>query len=98
MKSLRRHDLIPSSCDDDKVFNRQDEKKMKICNNVKMLETDLDRKYFTRHGQHLNLSGKELISMKLSMVIKEIFLLIKNYPLFVCNGKILSLKDSKVVH
>jgi hypothetical protein len=34
---------------------------MKICDNVKMLETDLDRKYFTKHDQHLNLSGKELI-------------------------------------
>jgi len=38
-----------------------------------MLETDLDRKYCTKYGQHLNLSGKELISKKLSMVIKEFF-------------------------
>jgi len=44
---------------------------MKIYTNVKMLETDLDRKYFTKHGQHLNLSGKELIPMKLITVTKE---------------------------
>jgi hypothetical protein len=80
------------------VLNKQDEKKMKIYDNVKMLGTDLDTKYFTRHGQHFNSSGKELISMKLAMVIKEFFLLMNNYPLFACNGKILSLKDSKGVH
>ena len=38
-----------------------------------MLETDLNRKYFTKYGQHLNLSGKELISVKLTMVTKEFF-------------------------
>ena len=46
---------------------------MKIYSNVKMLEIDTDRKYFTKHGQHLNLSGKELISMKLTILIKEFF-------------------------
>ena len=51
----------------------QVENKMKISTNVKMLETDLDRNYFTQHGQHLNLSGKELISMQLTSVIKEFF-------------------------
>jgi len=46
---------------------------MKIYNNVKMLEIDLNRKYFTKYGQLLNLSGKELISVKLTMVTKEFF-------------------------
>ena len=54
-------------------FKRQVEKKMKIYNNVKTLETDLDKKYFIKHGQHLKLPGKELISMQLTMVIKEFF-------------------------
>ena len=60
MKLPHRHDLIPSSCVNNEVlkFNRQVEKKMKIYNHVKMLETDLDIKYFTKCGQHLNLSGK----------------------------------------
>jgi hypothetical protein len=63
MKLPHRHGLIPSSCVNNEAlkFNRQVEKKMKICNNVKMLETDLDIKYFTKHDQHLNLPGKELI-------------------------------------
>jgi len=38
-----------------------------------MLETDLDRKYFSKYGQHLNLSGKVLISVKLTTVIQEFF-------------------------
>jgi len=60
MKLPQRNDLIPSSCVNNEVikFNRQVEKKMKIYNSVKMLETDLDRKYCTKYGQHLNLSGK----------------------------------------
>ena len=75
MKLPHRYYLIPSSCVKNEVlkFNRQVEKKMKIYNNVKMLETDLYRKYFTKCGQHLNWSGKELISMKLTTVIKEFF-------------------------
>jgi len=44
---------------------------MKIYSDIKMLEMDTDRKYFTKHGQHLNLSGKEQISMKLTTLIKE---------------------------
>jgi len=68
---------------------------MKIYNNVKMLETDLNRKYCTKYGHHLNLSGKELISVTLTMVTKE-FLIRSNCPLFAYNGKILSLKDSNL--
>jgi len=33
----------------------------------------LTEKYFTKHGQHMNLSSKELISIKLTTVIKEFF-------------------------
>ena len=75
MKLPHRHDLIPSSCVNNEVlkFNRQVEKKMKIYNNVRMLETDLNRRYFTKYGQHLNISGKELISVKFTVVTKEFF-------------------------
>jgi hypothetical protein len=75
MKLPHRHELVLSSYVNNEVlkFNRQVEKKMKIYNNVSMLETGLDRKDFTKHGQHLIFSGKELIFMKLTMVIKEFF-------------------------
>jgi hypothetical protein len=60
IKSSHRDDLIPSSCVNNDVlnFNKQVEKKMKIYNDVKMLETDFDRKYFAKHSQHMNLSVK----------------------------------------
>jgi hypothetical protein len=32
---------------------------MKIKGNVKIIQTDLSRNDFTRHGMHLNASGKE---------------------------------------
>jgi hypothetical protein len=71
MNAPHRYDLIPSSCVNNEIvkFNRQSKKKMKIYDNVKILETDLDRKYFTKHGRHLNLSRKEQISLKLAAVI-----------------------------
>jgi len=61
MKLPHGHDLIPSSCVNSEVikFAKQVEKKMKIYSKIKMLETDTDRKYFTKHGQYLTLSGKE---------------------------------------
>ena len=75
MNAPQRHDLMPSSCVNNEVlkFNRQMEKKMKTYHNVKLFDTELDRSYFTKHGQHLNSSGKELISNKLSILIKNLF-------------------------
>jgi Amino acid transporters len=63
MKSPHIQDLVQSSSVHNEVlkFKRQVAKKMKIYNNVRMLKTDLDRKCFTKCGQHLSLSGKELI-------------------------------------
>ena len=48
---------------------------MKIHSNVKLhlLEIDLDRKHFTRHGQHLNVCGKEITSLKLAMIIGQFY-------------------------
>jgi hypothetical protein len=40
-------------------------------NNVKILETNLEREYFTKHGLHLNSSGKEYIALRLTMVVKS---------------------------
>jgi hypothetical protein len=40
-------------------FNRQLKMRMVPYNNVKILETGLDREYFTKHGMQLNSSGKE---------------------------------------
>jgi len=46
---------------------------MTFYNNVKILETDLERGYFTKHGLHLNSSGKECIALRLATVVKSLF-------------------------
>jgi lysophospholipase L1-like esterase len=64
MTAPPRHDLLPSSCVNSEVisFNKQLRKRMIPYNNVKILETNLERKYFTTHGLHLNSSGKNIYS------------------------------------
>jgi hypothetical protein len=44
-----------------KVFNRKMHKIMKSENNVKILDISLDRSCYTRHGLHLNITGKEKV-------------------------------------
>jgi hypothetical protein len=58
-----RHDLLSTSCVNKKVvkFNRQLKKIIKLNTNVDLIEVELQRKHFTRHGQHLNHSGKEFL-------------------------------------
>ena len=59
-----RYDLPPSSCVNNEVitFNRQLKKRLAPYNNVKVIETGLERGYFTKHGLHLNTSRKERIA------------------------------------
>jgi hypothetical protein len=40
-------------------------------NNVKILETGLERECFTKHGMHLNSSGKECIAQRLAIVVRS---------------------------
>ena len=78
MSASPRYDLIPSSCVNNEVvrFNHQLRKRMKMFKNVQILETDLKRESFTKHGLHLNTSGKEQITLKLAAVVRS--LLYKN--------------------
>ena len=41
------------------AVNRKLNKMAKVFSHVATVETDLNRRYFTRHGMHLNKSGKE---------------------------------------
>jgi hypothetical protein len=63
-----RCDLLPSSCVNNEVisFNRQLKKRMAPYNNVKILENGLEREYFTKHGLHLNSSGKRMYCSEIS--------------------------------
>jgi hypothetical protein len=73
MTAPPRYDLLPSSCVNNEVnsFNRQLKKRMAPYNNVKILETGLKREYFTKHGMHLNSSGKESIAKSLAIVVRN---------------------------
>jgi len=52
-------------------FNRQLKKRIVPYDNVKVLETGLERGCFTKHGLHLNSSGKECIAQKLARAVRS---------------------------
>jgi hypothetical protein len=68
-----RHDLIDASCVNDEVanFNWKLVKIMLPFKNVKILAANLERKKFTKHGNHLNAAGKEQAALGLSKVVKS---------------------------
>jgi hypothetical protein len=84
MTAPPRHDLLPSSCVNSEVirFNKQVRKRILQFNNVKILETDLERKYFTKHGLPLNSSGKECIALRLTAVVKSFFHVERVSPIY----------------
>ena len=46
---------------------------MKPYEHVLIVTADTDRKFFTRHGLHMNNLGKEKIASKVSVTVKNIF-------------------------
>jgi hypothetical protein len=54
------------------VFNRELLKVVKSVGNVKIVQTNLNRDDFTRHGLHLNLSGKEKMAKLIRESIKQL--------------------------
>ena len=66
MSAPHRHDLIRNSCVNKEVeaFNRKLCKRLKRFEKVKMIEVISERAFYTKHAQHLNTGGKEIISKK----------------------------------
>jgi len=64
---------------------------MIIYNNVKIFDTDLEREHYTKHGLHLNSSGKECIALRLATVDK-VFSKKKGCLLFAYSGKMTLIK------
>jgi hypothetical protein len=71
----QRYDLIPESCVNTEVvkFNRQIKKIVKPYSKVHLLETNLDRNHFTKHGMHLNYKGRDLNAQQLALIVEKIF-------------------------
>lgn len=64
MTAPHRYDLQESSCVNSEImkFNRKLCKVSKSAGNVEILQLALERNDFTRHGMHLNISGKEKVA------------------------------------
>jgi hypothetical protein len=69
-----RHDLQETSCinKEIQVFNRKARKILKVTSNVTIIDTDLHRTDFTRHGLHLNTIGKEKVVESIARTIKQL--------------------------
>ena len=62
MEVPHRHDLIQDSCANKvEKFNSIIGKHMKVHENAEVVKVNLDRRAFTKHGQHMNAMGKEEI-------------------------------------
>jgi hypothetical protein len=48
---------------------------------VELLEVELQRKHFTKHGQHLNYSGKKLVTLELAKSIEQFLNKTKSAPI-----------------
>jgi hypothetical protein len=77
INSLFRHDLLLSSCVNNEVakLNRQLKKIVKLHPNL-----ELQRKHFTKYGQHLNYSGKKLVTLELAKSIEQFLNKTKTAP------------------
>jgi hypothetical protein len=78
-----RHDLLSTSCVNKEVvkFNMQLKKIIKLNTNVDLTEAELQRRHFTTHGQHLNYSGKELVSFELAKKIEQKLTKVETTPI-----------------
>ena len=70
MLAPQRHDLMPSSCVNSEVF-RFNRIVRKLYTKTKILDSDLNRDCFTKHGLHMNYLGKDQLIMKLAGMIES---------------------------
>jgi RNase H-fold protein (predicted Holliday junction resolvase) len=70
-----RLDLEPMSCINQKakVFNRKLDKYSKGFEHISVVGIKWDKEHHTKHGLHLNKKGKELLTNRLVMDIKDLF-------------------------
>ena len=69
-----RHDIGSNSMTNLEIqaANRKLNKIAKAYNNVMIVESNLHRKYFTRHGMHLNKHGKEWLPKQIATQIHKL--------------------------
>jgi hypothetical protein len=69
-----RHDLVPNSCVniEVEVFNRRLYKDAERFKEVQIMEVVNERSHYTRHGQHLNLTGKDYMAKRITTMIEHV--------------------------
>jgi hypothetical protein len=60
--------------------NRRLGKYMKVFENTEVIKIDLDRRGFTKHGQHMNAKGKEVMAKRIAVAIKYTLKICKKTP------------------
>ena len=65
-------------------YYRSLQKHMKVFENTEVIKANLERRGFTKHGQHMNVKGKELMAKRIAMAIK--------HTLKVCEKTAISMK------
>jgi hypothetical protein len=78
-----RYDLEQISCVNKEVdkYNRRIQKHMKVFENTEVIEAYLDRRGFTKHDQHMNAKGKELMAKRISAAIKRTLKVCEKTPI-----------------
>ena len=84
MEVPHRHDLIQDSCVNKEVgkFNRVMRKHMQVHENTAVVKVNLDRRAFTKHGQHMNTTGKELMAKRITKAIMHTLKVREKTPIF----------------
>jgi hypothetical protein len=74
-----RYDLIQDACVNKEVekYNSRIWKHMKVHENAEVMKVNLDRRGFTKHGQHMNAMGKELMAKRIVEAKKHILKICK---------------------
>jgi len=67
---------------------------MKVHENAEVMKVNLDRKGFTKHGQHMNEMGKELMAKRIAEAIKNTLMVCKKTPI-IMNWKEDTNKDNQ---
>jgi len=54
---------------------------MKVFEKTEVIKVDLDRRGFTRHGQHMNAKGKELMAKRIAAAIRRTLKVCEQIPI-----------------
>ena len=92
-----RYDLKQISCVNKEVdkYSRRLQKHIKVFENAEVINANLDRRGFTKHGQHMNAKGKELMAKRIAVAIKHTLKYVKRYQ-SAWNGKKIQVKKIKI--